>query len=252
MQGEARLHHGVGAFGVADAGAVVFQFDEVAAVFEQFFDVLAGGEPVLADEDLRLFVEFATGGEDVHDGQMVALPDFVVVGVVGGGDFEGAGAELPVHVSVGDDGDGLVDDGDECLFADEVLEAAVAGVDGDGGVGHDGFGALCGDDDAFGGVVFQRVAEVKELGVFVFVDDFFVGKHRLRFGVPVGHAQAAVDFSFFIKVNEDVEHGLRQAGFHGEAGALPIAGGAEFFELVEDNAAVFFFPAEGVFQEFLS
>ena len=43
--------------------------------------------------------------EDAGAGQVVALADGEVVGVVGGGDFDGSGAELGLGPVVGEDGD---------------------------------------------------------------------------------------------------------------------------------------------------
>jgi hypothetical protein len=47
--------------------------------------------------------EEAVGADDLLDLELVAQAHFPVVGVVGGGDFDGAGAEFGVDVVVGDD-----------------------------------------------------------------------------------------------------------------------------------------------------
>ena len=51
----------------------------------------------------------AVVGEDTHDGQIVPLPHFVVVGVMGGGDLHHAGALFHIGMLVADNGDFLVD-----------------------------------------------------------------------------------------------------------------------------------------------
>ena len=60
----------------------------------------------------------------------MALADEVVVGVVAGRHFEGAGAELRVDVVIGDDGDLAFEDGHEGGPADEMGVAFVVGMDG--------------------------------------------------------------------------------------------------------------------------
>ena len=62
---------------------------------------------------------------------LVALPDGVVIGVVGGGDLHDAGAELGIDENVvGDDGDFSVVKGSS-TNADGPVPAGVLGVDGE-------------------------------------------------------------------------------------------------------------------------
>ena len=75
----------------------------------------------------------------------MALGDIEVVGVVGGGDFDGAGAELGIDCGVGDNGDGSVESREGDVLSDEIGEAFVLGVDCDGGVAEEGLGAGGGD-----------------------------------------------------------------------------------------------------------
>ena len=98
----------------------------------------------------------------------MALADGEVVGIVRGGDLDGAGAELGLGPVVGEDGDfavGLSGGGAERQLdelADEVLVALVVGIDGDGNVAEHGLGAGGGDDDG-AGAVGEGVADVVEL-----------------------------------------------------------------------------------------
>ena len=75
----------------------------------------------------------AVVGQHTDHGQVVALAHLKVVGVVGGGDFHHAGAEVHLHVLVGHNGDFLVHQGQDDVLAHQVLVALVLGVDGQGG-----------------------------------------------------------------------------------------------------------------------
>ena len=79
--------------------------------------------------------------------QVVPQPHLEVVGVVGGGHFHAAGAELQIHVLVGHDGDLPVHQGQQALFADDILIPLVGGVDGHAGVAQHGLGPGGGHDD---------------------------------------------------------------------------------------------------------
>ena len=76
-------------------------------------------------------------GGVVHDfdfGQAVAAADLEVVGVVAGGNLDHAGAELAVHVLVGQDGNFPLHQRQQNFLADKFPVALVFRVDGDGGI----------------------------------------------------------------------------------------------------------------------
>ena len=72
--------------------------------------------------------------DDLDARQIVALAGFEIVGIVGGGDFDGAGAELRIGQIVEDDRDGAVHQRQIDGAAVEVEVARIFGVHGDGGV----------------------------------------------------------------------------------------------------------------------
>ena len=86
---------------------------------------------------------------DVDVGQMVALAQREVVGVVGGRDFDSAGAEVAADPCVENDGDLAADQRQAEFFAVEMEVALVFRMDGDGGVAEHGFGTGGGDGQEF-------------------------------------------------------------------------------------------------------
>jgi hypothetical protein len=80
-------------------------------------------------------------GQDVDGGQVVALAHLPVVEIVGWGDLHHAGAEFPVHVVVGDDGDGPLGHRQAHALADQVGVALIGRVHRHGGVTQQGFRA---------------------------------------------------------------------------------------------------------------
>ena len=84
---------------------------------------------------------------------IVALPEGEVVGVVGGCNLDGAGAEVAADPGVEDDGDLTADERQAELFAVEMQVALVLGMNGDGGVAEHGFGARGGYGQKLAGVV---------------------------------------------------------------------------------------------------
>src|SRR5580698_6438546 len=109
LRGKARLDYGFAAVAVADAVGVVADAGEEALLFEISDDALAGNVAVEACVRPTLFVDVRGLVHDVDVGQIVALAQLEVVGVVGRRDFDGAGAEVAADPGVEDDGNDATD-----------------------------------------------------------------------------------------------------------------------------------------------
>ena len=176
----------------------------------------------------------------------MALAQSEVVGVVGGGDFDRAGAEVAGDPLVEDDGDFAAEQGQAKLFAVEVEVALVFGMDGYGSVAEHGFGAGGGYGDefagVFSGVVYDRVADLPEVAFVLVEDDFEVADGGLAAGTPVDDVGAAINEALRIEADEGFADGDGEIVVHGEVFALPVDGGAEALHLAEDGAAVVALP----------
>ncbi len=157
-------------------------------------------------------------------------------------------------------------------MAAEPLVLRVFGVDAHGGVAHDGLGTRGGYDGVVAffiavddiallfkvlkvlkvfkvlNVVFQ-VVELRAL-FFVF---YLLGREGGEgLGVPVDHAESAVDEAFVVEVDEDAGDALAAGLVHGEGCAIPIAAGTELAELLQDDAAMLVGPLPGMLEELLA
>ena len=253
---EPGLDDGIGPLRIADRRGVVFHLLEVAGFFEHLRYLLAGDKPVFAHQDLCVFVETAVVVDDIEDGQIVPQTDFVVMDIVGRGHLEAARTEVHLDVVVFDDGDLLVDKGDEHLLAMHPLVALVIGVDANRGVGHDGLRTGCSHHyilvRGVAVTVGDEISHVVELARGILVDNLVVGDGCVAFRVPVDHAHTTVDPAFLVEIDEGVDDGFGKLRLHREAGAVPVAGRTELAELIEDDSAVLFLPLPGILKEFLT
>ena len=71
-------------------------------------------------------------------------------------------------------------------------------------------------------------------------------------GIPIDHADAAIDQPLTVQIAEDAKDAPGTDVVHGKGRAIPVAGGAEASELLEDDAAVLLFPLPGVAQKLLA
>ncbi len=80
-------------------------------------------------------------------------------------------------------------------------------------------------------------------------DDLLVAESGEGSGAPVHHAFAAVDEAFGVKIDEGLLDFAGVGGVHREPFAVPVAGAAEFFQLIDDDPAVGVLPRPDAFQE---
>jgi hypothetical protein len=199
-------------------------------------DLAAGRVAVQALEAAALGVDHRLLGEDVDGREVVALGDLPVVGVVGRGDLERAGAELAVHGRVGHDRDRAVDQGQAHRAADQVPVAGVVGVDGHGGVGQHRLGPRGRDPDE-ARPVLQRVAQVGQLAGDLLVLDLDVGQGGQAARAPVDDPPPPVEQVLLVEGDEHLADGPRQALVHGEALTRPVDRVAQALHLAEDAPA---------------
>ena len=251
LGGEVRLHHGLAAVAVAHTvleGLDLFQ----QSLFPQGrYHGLAAGKAVHAGKAAGLFGHQAVVADHLDAGQVVAAADFKVVGVVGRGDLQGAGAKFQIHVAVPDDGDGPLHERQGHLVGLEIGVARVLRVDGHRRVAQHGFGAGGGHHDAAFGPD-ERIANVVEVAVHVLVLHLQIRQGRVAAVAPVDNVVAAVDQALVVKLHKHFSYGLGEAAVHGKPLPGPVAGGAQAFELVDDGAAVFLPPFPDGFDEFLA
>ncbi len=108
-----------------------------AHIFPQLFASIEAIQPLVGAAvgiDTRGFIQ------DGDDRQAVALADGIIVGVVPGGHFERAAAELAVDIFIGDDRDEPPQHRHADLASDQLLVALVFGMNRHGGIAQDGLG----------------------------------------------------------------------------------------------------------------
>ena len=243
-----RLDHGLAAVAVPHAVIEILDLHELAGSLQIFDDALAAF--FLGQAGIRpgLGGHVAVLVDALDEFKAVAFAERPVVGVVAGGDLQGAGTEFLVHVAVREQRHGAADDGHDDFFAHEPVIPLILGMHAHAGVRHDGFGAGRGDDHR-AGAVLEVVADVVQVALFGQVIHFVVGKGGVAAAAPVDDVLALVDVPFLVQLHEHLADGLGQALVHGEAFAGPVHGIAEHTDLVEDAVAVVLFPLPHAFDE---
>ena len=134
------------------------------------------------------------------------------------------------------------------MAAMQVLIAGIIGVDGHGGIAQHGFGAGGGQLQHFAGFLYG-VQKMPEVAVLFLMLHLGVGNRGVAVGAPVHHRVAAIDAALFVQAHKHFLHGIAAAIVHGKALTLPVAAGAQLFQLADDTVAVFVFPVPGTLQK---
>ena len=223
----------------------------------EFLESLDGFRPRLeavesGEAISRKVIESPVGIHDVDDGEVVPEADLVVGLVMGGGHLEDARAEFEIDRLVADDRQLHLDiegKGTPDMLADQVGVALILGIHGDGRVTHDRLGTRGGDLKPGAGCFHDLELEVVEVALLLLGDDLLVAQGGEGDGAPVHHPLAAVDQALSVEIHKDLLHFAGIGLVHGEALARPVAGGAEFLQLPDDDAAVLFLPLPDLLEE---
>ena len=270
-----RLDDGAGAVALRYFQGVIVDADQQAGfvkisndLFTRFKAIQAGvfGWQGAVDGFVELAVEvehlsssqhFGVFVEDVQQRQVVALADFVVIEIVGRGDFHAAGAEFRIAVVVSYDRDAAANQWQLYEFADQSLVAFVFRVYRNGSIAEHGFRAGGGNHQVIQtfsrlGAVSQRVAKVPQEAFLVVVFNLKVGDGGVQLGVPVDQTLAAIDQAVFVQAYKGFFHGFGQAVIHGETFAAPVYGRAKATDLTADITAGLIFPFPDFIEEFFA
>ncbi len=255
------LDHGLDSGAAAVMGThvvgIIFDINEKPHLV-QFLDDL--GSALVAVHARELAAVGINGGivvEDVDLGEAVALSHLKVVGVVGRGDLNDTGTEFHINILVGHDGDLSVHEGQEDLFAHQILIAVILGIHGHGGIAQHGLGTGGGKLQETGGgdgavVLDQGILDMPEVAGLILVLHLCVGNGGLADRAPVDDAAALVDPAFFMHADKDFLNGLGAALVHGEAFSVPVTGRTQLLKLLNDASAVFLSPVPALLQEAFS
>ena len=164
---------------------------------------------------IGVFVDLGVFGEDIDLCEVVASTDLVVVEVMCRRNFDAAGAEIGIDVTVGDNRDLSITHRQLDGFPDDAPVTVVIRVNSYRGVAEHGLRSRR-RHYHMAGAVGQRISNVPEFTVLFFGHDFQIGDGGMQHRVPVDQSLAAIDKVFLVQAHEDLAYGVRQTLVHRE------------------------------------
>ncbi len=183
----------------------------------------------------------------------MALSRLLIVEVMPRRDLDRPGPKLPIHQDrIADNGDGAARQRKPNLSADPRVVARIFRVDRNGGVPQHCLWTRGGDGQKLLGVVGQGIFNIVHRSLDLFMLDLDIGQRRLATRAPVDQSLPTVDQPLPMQPDEDVADGGREPFIQREPLALPVAGGAEPFELCHDGSTGLLPPLPDALNEFLA
>ncbi len=122
----------------------------------------------------------------------------------------------------------------------------------DGGIAEHGFRPGRGDDQRRRRIVRERIANMPQTAVALFMRHFDIGQGGFAARTPVDQPLGAVEQLVFPKFDERFAHRPRQPFVHGETLMAPVAGNPQRAQLMQDRVTGFLFPLPHPFNKFFT
>ena len=238
---QARLDSDLGALAHTHIVGIVLNALHQSGGLEVLGDSLATVEAVHAHIHTGTLGDCGIVIEDVNNLEVVSLAEHIIVLVMSRSDLEATGTELDVDITVLDNGNYAIYQGHDYLATAEPAILGVLGIDTHGGIAHDCLGTSGGDHGIVatlvvdvhhlalgrstgrGLAVGKIIAQVIELGLLLLKEHLVVADSSEVLGVPIDHAQSAVNQALVIEVAEHLGDAEIALIVHGECGAVPVA-----------------------------
>ncbi len=171
---------------------------------------------------------------NIYDLQIMTEADFIVIRIMRGCDLYNAGAELNVHIIIGNNRNLSVHDRQNQRFADDILIAVIIWIYGNRRIAEHGL-RPCGGKLNIAAAIFKRITQMPEMACLILVLHFRVRNRGFAVRAPVYHSFALIDQTFIVEIYKDFLNGFGTAFVHRETFPVPITGRAHFFKLFYDS-----------------
>ncbi|OPZ64179.1 MAG: hypothetical protein BWY83_03253 [bacterium ADurb.Bin478] len=236
-----RLNNVVGTI-AAWNGNDLFNLAAQQALFRQVQkDFFSGFKTIQSAVGAGLLIHPSGGIDDRHRLQTVTSSHLEIIEIVGGCDFDRAAAERRVRMLVRDQGDFAMDQRQHQLPADQVAIALILRMDRHRRIAQHGLRARGGHNDLAGSVL-ERVRDVPQFAVLIAAGHLFIGQRGMTARTPIDETPPFIDQALVVQPDKHLAYGAAEILIHGKTFPLPVAGGAQLAQLLQNDAAEFFLP----------
>ncbi|GBD91504.1 hypothetical protein BMS3Abin04_02236 [bacterium BMS3Abin04] len=148
-------------------------------------------------------------------------PHFIIVYIVSGSNFNGAGSEFQINVIICKDWDFSIYNWKDYFFTYQIYISFIFWINRNARITEHRFRSCCGNNQVFI-AVFNGISEIPKFTLNSFEIYFFIGNGRFGSRVPINHSIAAIYQSFFIEFNKCFNNFFVIMFVHCKSFAFPI------------------------------
>ena len=184
-------------------------------------------------------------------GKIVTKTNFKVVRVVGRSDFYYACSLCHICVLVAYDRNFNIQKRQDNVTTVKMSISRIVGIYCNGSITEHRFGSCCCKLQLLARFL-NSIEQVPEIRILRFIFNLGVGNGGIAMRTPVYHTVSSVNQSVIVKLAENGANGIWATLVKSKAFSFPIAGGAHFFELFYNSAAILLLPSPSTLKEFFS
>ena len=178
----------------------------------------------------------------------MCVPNFKIIGIVGGSNFQGAGTEFLIHIFVKDDRYRPIEYRQKHIRSREVSITFILRVHSHCCITQKRFRSRSGHRQVAVSV-FKRVTDIVEVAIHLFMLYLKVSQCCVAPGAPVNDVITPVNQLFIIETHKDFPYGPGKALIHGKPLSTPVTGTSQPFQLGDNHATEFFPPLPDQFNK---
>ena len=245
-----RFDRHIGTFGETDFIFISFHLFHQAGCFQVFFDLLTNVETVHADIQTTGFADRTVIIEYIDRGQIIFFAQHIVVHIVCRSHFQATGTELDIHIIILNHRDHAVYQRNNHFLPFQPSVLRIVRIDAHGRIPHDRFGTGCRNNRITPfRITFHLITKVIQFAMFFLIYNFFIGQGGQCFRIPVHHTDTAIDQSFLIEIDKNLDHAFGTQFVHRESRTVPITRRSQLTQLFKDDTSVLFLPFPSMFKK---
>ena len=269
LYGEARFNRHARTLTMRDHMRMGFDLLDQLQFLKPRHNRLAGREAILPRKPAHKFViGYAISGSEMRadffqhhapfgiqhgwHGQAMAPPDLKIIEVMRWRDLDGARSLFRIGILIRHHRNGVAQQRQDHALADQILEARIIGMHGNGRITQHGLWPRCRHHQEAPRHAFHRVAQIPQAALHFLAFDFQIGNRGQEFRVPIHQSLVTIDEALGVQRHEYFAHCCRKPLVHREAFTRPIERCAKPAQLPRNGTARFRLPFPHALQESLA
>ena len=191
-----------------------------------------------------LFVDGRVVVHNIDLRQVMTLPDFEIIWVMGRRDLNRTGSEFLVYIIICHDRNLSVHKRQKRFLSYDILVSVVVRMYGNGGISKHRLRTGCRNLKELI-CSHDRILDMPEESVLLLMLNLRIRQGSLTYRTPVDDPGTLIDISLLIEPDKYFLYRLRASFIHSEPFSVPVTGYSQLLKLLLDGPRILFLPLPG-------